>query len=1733
MAAATTSHTTAFPSPPQRLQRSGPMAPLLTPQQQAQLQQQQQQAPPPSSSLARRGSLLARSHAAPIQSVAAAQEAATQAWRSDLRSLLTRAEERFADVCWTTAPPDDGAESDTASLSDAGSSARRVLADWNFEDRPRSSARTSTDHTIIWAHKAILYARAPNTFQARYLKLRSPAAQLGYNASNASLVSLPNLGTDAAAATPQQSRSTTPTSVATAASSRKSVRGSKPPSSFSMKRPSLRRPSRSGSHQPSAGHRLSAPAPDDTASITSGIMTSDSEPEGLTLIRTISRGPTPDLAARAGLARMPSFSSDADSASRADTASILSEASTIRAPMSLNGVSQAYFEATLEFLYTGEESMVDAFEFLYEDRVATDAERGPAEKQEKLRSDMTFMWRSKLYSDVRIVLDTGQDRRGPDVDRDMPDIPDANASVLSLPQTIDTERVDDSDDDDDELTSFSSHRMILVSRSPYFASLFLSPYADSRTSVLNLPSPPFTPASLHFALGFLYTGTLFFSNRTFDLTTAFQLWRAGAYLQVETLQHLVAAMIAQDFCHNFACSPPCRKCLKRVPRTLAFASSVDVADADLAGMAVNAITGRDFGLYWAKEVGNLHPTLRDDIVGLVCERVESRPREIISVLRQLSIVGRRIDTERASRWVEALRSMSEIIEARLLLVIRTRFDEIVKSQEWADLINGVGQLGDVLEKSLVMLVDSLTEARAAHTYQTLVGQVLLRDDGFEVETSKQAVEDARGGVLRYLKRRWINVRALGGFNELEKWCLKELADELGVASTDLLLPKEPAPPEPPRTRTGLKPAVVAQGASTPSQARTNPLQRRAGSLPGAAGATRAGSPRQSVPAVSSRLRTSSTSSTGSATRAGSGSSAAPTARADADADGEATGPINLRAAVLNRNAARTSVVNGHRSANESVPSRSNSAQMPATGARGDAASNSGRSGAAAPPTRPAPATAGAVGSRSRTASGASGTSTTSSHAGNGRARTASVRTTSSVSSAAGVRPTASAGSLSSARSSTAAPSRVVPKAAPKVGVPNGQAAADRSNGVKAQTGPDEQHAGASSTREGSPEADGAAQAASGPARATSTKSGTLSAKNSAELLTAASVGKAVRTTKSAASLRASAKPSATTLAVPSAGARTSRPSSSLDKPLTPSVSGAGAGARTAGASPQAKARLIAKAGMAGGSAATSSSVSPAKHAFLRATPRPGGIFSLSSTDSGKDLRQRTLSGGGSSTKSTASAKVSAGKAPTSNGGSSVRTTSTLGARTGVAAPGSRAGSAVSASTTAAKPARTVVRGAPAAGRGGLDKATAEPTASSGALPSASPEMQPAPADEDGDADVPDDASVVTAVERASDAASESGADSDAADTARSGSGSDTEEEGEGSLDPDETITSFPLPAPRLVRPKSVGDGTLSLDGVGGDVAAAATTAGQTVSQLGGTALSLGIPCIVSFSSPSPSPPLSSTVRARHSARFHATVKYIGPVLGWPGAWVGIEVALPLPRSLLAVSSPVLDGDGDASAGAGGEGVDLSRCPGGLHDGSVDGLRYFDLTMRWDMTPPRSSAVMGGGTFVSAAAASAAMAPFSPSLGTPSSLGGGGGVGEADTYFSNTHSVTSAAAAAAAVRRSITPTPTHGSTPTSRPSSTLGPGVGGGSSKKQKRRYPDRPERRQRRMAVLQSLCRPPTVPHRPPADTVDRDGTDCSDADDDEDDDEDEGEGQDGGAGIKSRGLFVRPCDVLWVISAQ
>ena len=93
------------------------------------------------------------------------------------------------------------------------------------------------------------------------------------------------------------------------------------------------------------------------------------------------------------------------------------------------------------------------------------------DRRDKLGQDLTYVWRSKLYADVRIHLDS----------------PDTSNSDS-----------DDSDDSTDSLSStaiFTAHKFILVSRSPYFSSLLLntSNFSSHANNDIHLPTPPFTP----------------------------------------------------------------------------------------------------------------------------------------------------------------------------------------------------------------------------------------------------------------------------------------------------------------------------------------------------------------------------------------------------------------------------------------------------------------------------------------------------------------------------------------------------------------------------------------------------------------------------------------------------------------------------------------------------------------------------------------------------------------------------------------------------------------------------------------------------------------------------------------------------------------------------------------------------------------------------------------------------------------------------------------------------------------------------------------------------------------------------------------------------------------------------------------------------------------------------------------------------------------------------------------
>ncbi|TNY23441.1 hypothetical protein DMC30DRAFT_347309 [Rhodotorula diobovata] len=393
--------------------------------------------------------------------------------------------------------------------------------------------------------------------------------------------------------------------------------------------------------------------------------------------------------------------------------------------LSLGTTDIGVFEAALEYFYTAS-SQSEAFV------VALDGFADGANEEEqglkgvaRLRQDLLYCWRSKLYADVSIVLE----------------------GVPGEP--------------------FAAHRAILASRSPYFHSLLFGNYSDSDADVFTLPSPPFTPASTTFVLGYLYTGTLDFSPRKFDLATSFEIWRCAAFLSLATLQSAIEAKALAQL--NLA----------RAPRILAFAHAPDVSSVRLAAAATPLVV-EQFDTAWTAtpHVGHLAYDVQKELVRRVCDRVQ--PARVADAASRVARARRQLEPERAP-WTEHVRGMLDGVEEALLGALAQSLPEVVASRGFVDLIEGVGFSTDVLEWLLTLVVKGLREAKAPRAYQALVGSVLLREspltaDQLTLSQARVLVDDTRSGILSYIKRKWANIRNAGGFDDLEPWCLKELAD---------------------------------------------------------------------------------------------------------------------------------------------------------------------------------------------------------------------------------------------------------------------------------------------------------------------------------------------------------------------------------------------------------------------------------------------------------------------------------------------------------------------------------------------------------------------------------------------------------------------------------------------------------------------------------------------------------------------------------------------------------------------------------------------------------------------------------------------------------------------------------------------------------------------------------------------------------------------------------------------
>ncbi|EIW55420.1 uncharacterized protein TRAVEDRAFT_173142 [Trametes versicolor FP-101664 SS1] len=576
----------------------------------------------------------------------------TTNWQDDLQALFDHAKERFADVVWEL-------------QSEASAGAEEV-----------------------WGHKAVVYARAPPSFQARYFSFKPPpaASPLPYSSSPTGTL-------------PAQSALSLNLGLGVDFSS----------------------PSRSPSP---AAYRSSSPAP----STNTGAL--------------------------------------------------------LRIPTTINST---LFSNELEYLYTGK-GLGSAFEFLFD---STDgAEGGDTDegRVDKLRKDFVFMWRSRLYSDVRIAL-TG---------------------VFSSTNHESTTAI------------FSSHRFILVSRVPYFNTQLLQwgvKHTPGEPLTLNLPSPPFTPASLHFTLGFIYTGTLIFSHRTFDLDTAFHIMRSATYLSLDSLYDEIQARIVQEMMHGLfhaflefseyeaitggkwgtgGCR--CRQCARRAPRVLEFAVLDDVKNAHLERGARRALVGL-FGEGWCTaEFAALPQKTRDALLKGLGKR--TTPLNVFALLQAAQSAIKKLDTM-IDTWTETVRDM--VVAARKTIddVVCSHAAECFELPEWSEIMEADGvrfEDGEKVEMLLESMRRGLNEKNAAMAYQSLVDLVLLRPHPTDPEAAmlsstshvRVQVEQARMDIVRYIRRRWLTIKQEDGFAGLEPWAAKEIATELELKDeTELVGPTTP------------------------------------------------------------------------------------------------------------------------------------------------------------------------------------------------------------------------------------------------------------------------------------------------------------------------------------------------------------------------------------------------------------------------------------------------------------------------------------------------------------------------------------------------------------------------------------------------------------------------------------------------------------------------------------------------------------------------------------------------------------------------------------------------------------------------------------------------------------------------------------------------------------------------------------------------------------------------------
>ncbi|CAG8793867.1 15189_t:CDS:2, partial [Gigaspora rosea] len=366
------------------------------------------------------------------------------------------------------------------------------------------------------------------------------------------------------------------------------------------------------------------------------------------------------------------------------------------------------FRQELKFFYTAEEGSED---FLQAVDTTDELE------QDKLKDDLLYMLKSKLYTDVE------------------------------------------------------AHRFMLSSRSEYFKKMLSSDFIEAHKSSIRLDASIFNPTSINLMLTFIYTGNLSSSSKPLTLETCEWVWIGADFLNIKNLCDECIYRIATKV-HFFTCT--CGECQIVVPRVAAFAKEHDV---DKLWQGCLHALSLGFDSMWPnKEFANLDEDTREEILMILLASIQKN--NVIATFKGCRNIISVIDIKGIGLpWIETVRRMTNEVRSYAAKILVDNFEQICdEDQEFLNCVDGVGFSSDILEDIMnIVGEESLTEQNSARILKCITGKLLTRPAVLSAENveSKRLLTQSKQNVFNYMKKRWLGVKQYGGFRLLSPWLLDE------------------------------------------------------------------------------------------------------------------------------------------------------------------------------------------------------------------------------------------------------------------------------------------------------------------------------------------------------------------------------------------------------------------------------------------------------------------------------------------------------------------------------------------------------------------------------------------------------------------------------------------------------------------------------------------------------------------------------------------------------------------------------------------------------------------------------------------------------------------------------------------------------------------------------------------------------------------------------------------------